>query len=368
MKQGKARDRLAPGSLIDRYVVVGHIGSGGMADVYEAYHTELQKRVAVKVLRAELSSDQQARDRFLSEGRNAALIRHPNVVDVYDVGVHEGRSFLVMEYLDGCTLTRYQGGQRLDVDEAVSLLLPVIAGVSAGHDAGIVHGDVKPDNIFLVKRRGRRNPRLLDFGISRRLGTGASESGSAPGFWEGTPEYLSPEQACGVARSSEFSDQYAVAAVLYEMLLAQRLYPKVALVEDLLMMVRGGRFPRPRQLRANLNPHLERVLLTALSRDPRKRFSSMRTFGRALLSFAPRSAWDEWSAELFDDASPTDRKPVKSSHTRLRATANETHWDEDEPSIINNFDELQRQLDPETRAVLDGMLGRRGQNETPTGS
>src|ERR1700712_5714200 len=182
---------------LGRYELVSYLGSGGMSDVYVALHTGLRKRVALKLLRSSLRCDSYAVQRFLREGECAARVRHPNVVDVSDVGMENGVPYLVMELLEGETLaqTLARGG-RLDLESAVDLLLPILDAVSAVHAAGVLHRDVKPANILLARATdGSVLPKLVDFGIAL-LPELSDESERALGPL-GTPHYMSPEQARG---------------------------------------------------------------------------------------------------------------------------------------------------------------------------
>ena len=138
------------GTRTGKYEIVGIIGSGGMGMVYEAIHLELRKRVALKTLHPEYAQVPVAQARFVREGEAASRIRHPHVVDVTDLGTHEGVPYLVMEFLEGMDLAAYLTQKpRLSIAETLDLLLPVVAAVAAGHDEGVVHRDLKPHNIFL---------------------------------------------------------------------------------------------------------------------------------------------------------------------------------------------------------------------------
>ena len=190
---------LAPGTTFDRYEIVRVLGQGAMGAVYEAKHVDLQKRVALKTLHPELAKSPESRARFLREGQTASKLRHPNVVDISDVGINGRIPYLVMEYLEGNDLAALIERERvLSVDRTVTLLLPVLAAVSAAHHEGIVHRDLKPENIFLARsRHGHLQPKLLDFGISKVTATTASPALTGTGALLGTPYYMSPEQAMG---------------------------------------------------------------------------------------------------------------------------------------------------------------------------
>ncbi|MEO8180777.1 MAG: serine/threonine-protein kinase, partial [Deltaproteobacteria bacterium] len=163
---------LAEGSRFGGYLVGPCIGEGGMARVYRAQHEGLQRQVALKVLLDGHGKDGEGHERFLREARMIAAIKHPNVVNIFDVGVHQGRPYLVMELLEGMDLEAYVASQGpLEEPMLMDVIIPVVAGLAAVHDAGIVHRDLKPGNIFLARgRNDEMEPKLLDFGISKSSG------------------------------------------------------------------------------------------------------------------------------------------------------------------------------------------------------
>ncbi|MBK6810105.1 MAG: serine/threonine protein kinase [Sandaracinaceae bacterium] len=171
----RASDRLSrnlgarSGTSLGRYELVRRIGSGGMAEVYEAVHRGLKKTVAIKVLLPEVAGNDDLRARFLREGEAASRIQHPHVVDVTDVGEDGGIPYLVMELLVGETLTEViEGSKRLSVPRSLDILLPIAAALSEAHRRGVVHRDLKPDNIFIARTaNGKAVPKLLDFGVSK---------------------------------------------------------------------------------------------------------------------------------------------------------------------------------------------------------
>ena len=198
--------------LNNRYRLLELVGSGGMAAVYRGMDTLLQRQVAVKVLREGFAGDPAFLARFQREARAAANLDHPNIVTVYDVGQDGNRHYIVMEYVDGQdlkTLIRRKG--RLYVNEALDIAVQICAGVGHAHKAGIIHCDIKPQNV-LITRDGRA--KVTDFGIARAL----SESGitESETVW-GSPLYFSPEQAAGEPPSPA-SDVYSIGVVMYEML------------------------------------------------------------------------------------------------------------------------------------------------------
>ena len=192
----------------DRYEIGSLLGEGGMGSVWKATHLKLQKPVVIKTLRPEHARSDTTRARFVREGEAASRIRHPNVVEIFDVAEFEGSPYLVMEFLEGedlRALLRRRGA--LSLDAIVEVMLPVCNAVAAAHDAGVVHRDLKPENIFLSRTRdGALIPKVLDFGISR-IDDGALSNQTNTGALLGTPRYMSPEQARGERGIDARSDQ-----------------------------------------------------------------------------------------------------------------------------------------------------------------
>src|SRR5262252_5625324 len=160
---------LEAGTCLGKYQVVRLIGEGGMGVVYEAVHLAIGKKVAIKIMSADLAADPDARARFVREAQLTSRVRHPHAVDVTDIGSEAGKTFLVMELLEGEDLASFiQWRGRLPLEQAADIMLPVSAAVAAAHDEGIVHRDLKPHNIFLAQTRdGALAPKVVDFGISK---------------------------------------------------------------------------------------------------------------------------------------------------------------------------------------------------------
>ena len=285
---------LEDGDRFGKYEIVRWIARGGMSEVYEAIHTGLKKPVALKVLRGEMSENAEARERFVAEGSNAALVRHPNVVDVSDVGIIDELPFLVMELLEGeCLGAVYARAGRLPVSDVVDLLLPVAAAVGLAHEHGVIHRDLKPDNIFLQYEGRRVVPKVLDFGASRALNDRRITMNVSV---LGTPHYMSPEQARGEKTTDARTDQYALGVILYEGVTG-RLPRESNDPLELLHQVAYGPLRPPSEL-GQLPEGLEAVIMRALAREPSQRFATMRDFALALVPFASEVAREYWSVEL----------------------------------------------------------------------
>jgi hypothetical protein len=304
----------APGARLGKYLLVRLIGEGGMGAVYEAIHSELRKRVAIKTLLPDIAAIPEARARFLREGQATSRIRHAHVVDVTDVDSHEGVPFLVMEFLDGENLAEHfaQAGA-LPLERLVDLMLPVLSGVAAGHDAGVIHRDLKPHNIFMARgRRGEVIPKVLDFGISKVMVaeiTGRISTATGASF--GTVAYMSPEQAAGAKHVDARSDQYALALIVYEGVTGERAHQEEN-VFALLRQIAEGRVRRPRSLRPDLPEEFEQALLRALSARPDQRYPTIDRFAEALLPFASERARLLWSESFRGnaEAAPSGERPV----------------------------------------------------------
>jgi tRNA A-37 threonylcarbamoyl transferase component Bud32 len=309
---GASPEELPPDFEFGAYVIRECIGRGGMARIYRAEHGALRRSVALKVLDRWLLEQPTGRERFLREARAAAAIKHPHVVDILDVGVWGERAFIVMELLSGCDLDTYLDEYgTLSNREIASLALPVIAGVMAVHDAGVVHRDLKPSNIFLSKGpEGLIVPKVLDFGVSKVCST---LKDSRPCDTEsreiiGTPAYMAPEGLEGVRMLGPAGDQYSIGAVLYESAVGRPPFEGETLLA-LLKALAVGDIERPSARRPDILPEVERVILRAIARDPNDRFASLREMGRELWPFADDRTKTVWE-HCFGNGKPGDGTPA----------------------------------------------------------
>lgn len=264
------------GRVLDgRYRIERSVGEGGMGIVYLATHVTLNKRMAVKVLRGEMARDQDVVQRFVQEAQASSAIGHPNIIDISDFGrLPDNAVFFVMEYLEGEPLTdRISRSKGLQVREALPILEQIASALSSAHSAGIVHRDMKPDNIFLIQRGQTRDfVKVLDFGIAK-VG-GAASKLTKTGTVFGTPHYMSPEQAAG-QMVDQRTDIYALGVIMYEMVTG-----KVPFDADTFMGILSKHMfepPRPPTEvgeKADLGA-LEPVILRALAKKPEQRYQSM---------------------------------------------------------------------------------------------
>ncbi len=273
-------------TLADRYRLVHRIGAGGMGTVYRAQHLLLRRDVALKLLAPELTRDPVMRERFLREAQATHMLRHPNIVEVYDVAVDGSRVFLVMELLEGDCLASWVGGGPMDVQLALRVVRPVVAALARAHAHGVVHRDIKPENIF-VARRAAAPPedmvvKVLDFGIAHLRHEARL---TAPGEVFGTPEYLAPELARGEA-CQPASDLYAVGVMLFELVTGSLPFDG-----DLAHIVAHHRDAPPPSARAR-NPAvpaaLDALIVRLMDKDPAARAECAAALGRAARRAAGR--------------------------------------------------------------------------------
>ncbi len=277
---------LIPGQTIlaGRYHLLETIGAGGMAEVFHARDLRLQREVALKVLRQDLIVDPTFRERFLQEARAAANLVHPNIVTVYDFGQDGQHYFIVLEYVLGTDLkTLLRRRARLSIGEAVDLVVQACSGIGYAHRAGLVHCDLKPQNI-LVTPDGRA--KITDFGIARALASIQPDE-SSDIVW-GSPQYFAPEQAAG-GPPSPASDVYSIGVILFELLTGRLPFEG----DDPVSLAQQHLAAPPPSLRAflpDIPPALEQIVLKVLSKEPSARYRTAEQLGRVLTTFAPVAA------------------------------------------------------------------------------
>ncbi|MAT24049.1 MAG: hypothetical protein CMN31_14980 [Sandaracinus sp.] len=264
-----------------KYRIEEQLGEGGMGVVYAATHEVTGKPVALKWLPAD-KRDAERRARLLREAHAAGRITHPNVVDVYDVGEHEGAVFLVMERLVGVPLGVAMEGGPMAPQDAVRLLMPVLRGVAAAHACGVIHRDLKPDNVFLCEdgQGTATTVKVLDFGISKVQGPDMGLT--ATGVVLGTPLYMSTEQLTGEKDLDGRCDQYALACLLYEMIEGAPPYEGRSYAELSAMKLKE----KPRPFAQPVPRKLQNALRRGMARNRKHRFPDLEAFAEALEPFA----------------------------------------------------------------------------------
>lgn len=269
--------------LKDRYEIRRRIGEGGMGAVYEAFDLLLEKRVAVKVLRPELAHNENIAARFALEAKVASAFQHPNVATTFDVGTHGDSQFLVMEFLEGRSLAAaIERSSTLSERAAIALIDPIARALARAHQAGVIHRDVKPENIFLCvgERADECVPKLVDFGIARRTHNANLKLTSTAAII-GTPAYMPPEQARGADDITPAVDQYALAVVLYELLSGA--HPHSAPSTPALL---ARKLIEPavdlRAVAPMVSDAVATVVMRALEADPAARFADVNAMREAL--------------------------------------------------------------------------------------
>jgi tRNA A-37 threonylcarbamoyl transferase component Bud32 len=277
----------APGMVLGgKYRVEGVIGHGGMAVVYAGTQLLTERRVAIKCLDPRIARSAEVVERFLREARAATSIDHASVVQVFDVGRADGLFYMVMELLAGETLRARLDRGRMDLEEALHVLVPVLGAVAAAHARGIVHRDLKPENVFLRRREdgSLRGAKVLDFGISK---LSAEESLTLTGTVLGTPYYLSPEQA-SAGTTGPASDVYQLGALLYEMLGGRVPFDADNYASLLAAILTGTPVPLA-TLRPDLPPAIGAIVARAMARSTAERYPDVASFARDLAPFTDAS-------------------------------------------------------------------------------
>jgi serine/threonine protein kinase len=271
--------------LNNRYRLEQPLGSGGMAVVYRAYDLMLERTVAIKVLRENFTRDATFRERFRQEARAAANLSHPNIVTIHDFGIDENLLFIVMEYVPGKdlkSLLKQRG--RFAVNEVVSLMIQACAGVGYAHRAGLVHCDIKPQNMLVTPDLRLK---VVDFGIARALASIPSDERSEI-VW-GSPQYFSPEQGSGLAPSPA-SDVYSLGVMMYEMLTGQLPF-NAPTPAELARLHREAMPKAPRELNPTIPPALEQIVLKVLSKEPAGRYRTADQLGRVLITYSRQTGY-----------------------------------------------------------------------------
>ncbi|MBV8311409.1 MAG: serine/threonine protein kinase, partial [Planctomycetaceae bacterium] len=279
-------------ALSAHYDVESEIGRGGMGVVYRGKDRRLKRTVAIKILPPELAFRSDIKTRFLREAETAAQLNHPNIVDIYSVDETEGLVFFVMAYIDGDNLAkRLHDHGALSIDETRRTLREVADALAYAHERGVIHRDIKPDNILIDAKSGR--PMVTDFGIARAVGDGDSRL-TATGMAIGTPTYMSPEQASGDRQIDGRSDLYSLGVVAYQMLTSQP--PFVANSTPAILVKHISERPTPiEQRRPDVPQELARIVMTMLEKDPANRFPSAAAVVTALDSgrMPERTSWGD---------------------------------------------------------------------------
>ena len=264
------------GQIVGPYQITERLGRGGMAEVYKAFHKDLEVYRAIKFIRPELGLSEDFRTRFLKEAQGVARLQHPNIVGIHDFGASEDRYYMVMEMIEGRSLKDIlkKDGQ-MSIDRSVALVKSIASALAYAHDQGLIHRDIKPDNI-MVDARGR--PVLMDFGIAKLITSDAKITQT--GHLIGTPAYMAPEQSKALDVGPP-TDIYALSVVLFEMLTGHTPFeadtPMAVVLKSL-----SDPMPMPRSFNVKISEELQGVILKGTAKDMKDRYQSAMEFSAAL--------------------------------------------------------------------------------------
>ena len=267
------------GEVVGSYRITGKLGSGGMGAVYLAKHTLIGREAAIKVLLPELCGDESIVARFFNEARTTTAIKHPGIVEIYDFGyARDGSAYLVMERLEGEPLgARLKRVRKIPVDQALSIARQMTGALMAAHRIGVVHRDLKPDNVYIVadpEVAGGERAKILDFGIAKLRDKGDSFSAfqTQEGTVMGAPTYMAPEQVAGAERVDHRADQYSVGCILFEMICGRPPFEGRAYGEVMAKQVREPP-PRPSSIDPSVPAEIDALILKMLEKRPEGRFT-----------------------------------------------------------------------------------------------
>jgi serine/threonine protein kinase len=294
-------ETLFPGSWFAKYEIVRMLGEGGFGAVYEAVQLTTGRSVALKVLRAEVASNEEVLARFFREAQAIAQLHHPNIVEAVDMGNHNGRPFIVMELLIGESLTAYIGRLgRLGLSHAVDILIPMMAAMRCAHSQGITHRDLKPDNVFITQASDATLcPKVLDFGFAKMAQPGQQITRNDTTI--GTPNFMSPEQMTSPREVDARSDQWALGVLLYFMLTGIKPFSGKSLIETL-KNVLHSEIVSLRVHRPDVPEEVEQIIGKALQKNPDARYPSVHPMAEALMKYASDHTAMMYSVEFVGDS------------------------------------------------------------------
>ena len=303
------------GRLLDnRYEILEMIGSGGMAVVYKARCHRLNRLVAIKILKDEFSQDEEFRRRFHAEGEAVAMLSHPNIVQVYDVSSSDAANYIVMELIDGISLKQYMEKKGvLNWKETLHFSMQICKGLEHAHSRGIVHRDIKPHNVMVLKNG---SVKVMDFGIARVM----NKSNTLTKEALGSVHYISPEQAKG-GHTDNRSDLYSLGVVMYEMMTGRPPYDGESAVAVAIQHINGGA-PMPSTLNPNIPGGLEQIIMKAMALDVRDRYVSATEMLQDMEEFRKNPAILFDHRFLVDDATraiPSGSQPRTTAEKKVQA-------------------------------------------------
>jgi len=338
MTELPSESQWSAGTIVgDRYRLSQLIGAGAMAEVWRAEHITLETQVAVKLVNVEQDvRPDETQERFLREGKAAAKLRSPHVVQILDHGLHGRSAYIAMELLEGETLRhRLLRQGTLPPLEVARIISELARGLEVAHCTGIVHRDLKPENIFLAEDQGREVVKILDFGIAKRLDLqGVDRLATQEGFMVGTPCYMSPEQVMGAGKIDVRSDLWQIAVVMFECVCGFRPFDSEA-IGELMMRICSGPVPVPSQV-ATVPPGFDAWFAQGTMRDPAARFQSSTEMAESLVAMlapdttaaALADSLPAWAPPALGSASGRFERsqtgPFEQSQNRLGTSARQT--------------------------------------------
>jgi len=318
MTEGLHHSPIAPGTELAHYKIIAMLGAGGMGEVYLAEDERLRRKVAIKLLAPELTRDERGLRRFEHEAHAVSALNHPNILTIYEFGHADGLRFIASEYIEGVTLSNRVAGSRMELNAAIDIAIQIASALAAAHASGIVHRDIKPDNV-IVRKDGI--VKVLDFGIaklnernlgetSRRTASALASSTSEPGMVIGTAKYMSPEQARGLQVDAR-SDIFSLGAVLYEMVTGREAFAGQT-ASDVIAEILKTEPPAPVEFAPDVPHEVERIISKAIRKDRETRYQTAKDLLIDLQDFKKEM---EFQAKLQVSARPGSR----TSGTRARA-------------------------------------------------
>jgi serine/threonine-protein kinase len=312
---------LSPDTRLSHYRIVSKIGAGGMGEVYLAQDTKLDRKVALKILPADLAANQDRMRRFTQEAKAAAALNHPNIATIHEIGESDGVNFIAMEFIDGATLREKIHQEQTDLRKLLRYLQHVAEGLAKAHAAGIVHRDLKPDNI-MITRDG--HAKILDFGLAKlieqppmsdgdssEVATAVMPQHSSPGAVMGTVGYMSPEQAQGKTKEiDQRSDIFSFGCILFEAVTGKKPFEGESVIKSLHMVVYEPAPPLA-DFNRSAPPELQRILRRCLAKDPDERYQSIKEVAIEL---------KELRREIEGAGSDTTVSPSRNETTEAAAT------------------------------------------------
>ena len=306
------------GELIDnRYKIVSSIGEGGMANVYLAWDTILEREVAVKILRGDLADDEKFVRRFQREANSASSLKHPNIVEMYDVGEDNGRYFIVMEYVNGKTLkSLIKKRGALNLNEAVDIMLQLTSGIACAHDSYIIHRDIKPQNVMILED-GR--VKITDFGIAMALNNNElTQTNSVMG----SVHYLPPEQASG-SGSTIKSDIYSLGILMFELFTGKVPFKGDNAVEIAIKHMKNP-IPSICSINPNIPQSIENIILKACAKNPKNRYDSVyEMYNDLKVALEPEHANDERVTYRYPEHVADEEKAVEEMEATIESKETE---------------------------------------------